>query len=482
MIATMNCATGTIAPYVPGEVRPWTTRQVQHLFRRAGFGATPEAVRAALQSSPEQVVDELIDNALALPPTAEPAWANWTENDYTDFNEQANEQRIATMIQWIKDMARNGLREKVALFWHNHFVTKIETYLCPSYQYQYLTILQEHALGNFRTFVMEIGKTPAMLIFLNGVQNTNIQPNENYARELFELFTLGRDNGYNQKDIEETARALTGWVGFQVLCAPIGYVDVFHDKGEKEIFGQKGNWNFDDVHDLLFEYRADEIAAYICTKLYTHFVHPEAEETIIAEMASTFKANNFEIAPVLRQLFKSEHFYDEYVIGTQIKSPVDLFLSFIRDAQFPTSDEVMEGITYFSFLLGQQVFSPPDVAGWPGNRTWINNNTISTRWQALTFFIFSLFENQPQLLVDVAKELSEDAIDPAAVTQSIIDHFIPNGLYSPEAYEQATSVFKFEVPQNYFDEGLWSLDWEVAPAQVALLLRHLIQLPEFQLQ
>ncbi len=481
-MTTMNCATGTITPYVPDEIRPWTTVKVQHLYRRMGFGANPPMVGDALQKSPAQLVDELIDEAINMPLTQTPEWANWNENDYTNFDEETNEQRIGWFIQWMKDMARNGMREKMALFWHNHFVTKIEAYLCPSYMYQYHRLLQQYALGNFKEFLMEMGRTPAMLLFLNGVQNTNINPNENYARELYELFSLGRDNGYNQRDIEETARALTGYVGFQVFCAPIGFVDVFHDKGEKEIFGQVGNWNYEDVHRILFEERADEIATYICTKFYTNFVHPEPDMNIVSELAKTFKDNDFEIAPVLRQLFKSEHFFDDKIPGALIKSPVDMYLSFIRDGEFPTNDETMEAVTYFSYLAGQQLFSPPDVSGWPGNRNWINNNTITIRWQSMTFYIFSMFENQPEALVQFAKVVSNDSIDPAVVTQSIIDHFIPNGLNAPNAYDQATAVFKFEVPQNYFDEELWNLDWETAPAQVALLMRHLTQLPEFQLQ
>lgn len=481
-MSAMNCATGALVPYIPNSSNPWDKKKVLHLFRRLGFGITPEEASLALASSPEKLVDALIDQAISLPLPKEPEWATWNINDYEDYVNQADQQRIQWIIQWVKDMAQNGLREKMTLFWQNHFVTKLEAYQCPSYLYQYHTLLQSHAFGNFKTFAKEMGKTPAMLIFLNGVQNTNLEPNENYARELYELFTLGRDNGYTQEDIKETARALTGWVGFFAFCAPIGFVDVFHDKGPKTIFGQTGNWGYEEVHDLLFEYRGLEVATYICSKIYTHFVHPEPDEAIIAGMAQTFLSNNFEIAPVLRKIFKSEHFFDEKVIGTQFKSPVDLFLSFIRDGGFLLNDEIAEAVTYLTFQLGQQLFNQPDVSGWPGNRAWVNNNTLTQRWQAITYYIYYLYQNAPQSLVNIAKTLSNNSIDPEVVTRSIIDHFIPNGLHEEEAYFQATEVFKFEVPQNYFDNGLWNLDWEVAPIQITLLFQHLNQLPEFQLQ
>ncbi len=478
----INCASGTIAPFVPSPEKSWDKRKVLHLYRRLGFGANPQQVEAALSKTPEELVDELIDEAINLPLAAEPEWAYWTENNYQNYAEQADEQRIAWIKQWVKDMAQNGLREKLTLFWHNHFVTKLEAYQCTSHMYQYHKVLQENVLGNFKNFVYEIGKTPAMLVFLNGAQNTNIEPNENYARELYELFTLGRDNGYTQKDIQETARALTGWIGQFAFCGPIGFVKEYFDQEEKEIFGQKGNWGYDEVHDILFEQRADLIAEHICKKIYRHFVHPEVDEAIVAELAMTFKASNFEVAPVFRQLFKSEHFFDDKVVGTLFKSPIDVYLSFMHDGDFPYNDEILEAVTYFTYMLGQELFNPVDVAGWPGDRNWINNNTLTGRWQTLTFYLYFLFENHPDTYVKIAKSLSDNAKDPAFVTQAIIDHFIPNGLTSPEAYARATEVFKYEVPQNYFDNEAWNLDWEVVPAQVFFLLEHLIQLPEFQLQ
>lgn len=479
--AILSCATGTLAPYQPSGAAPWDKKRAQHLYRRMGFGGTPAEIDAALSQEPGALVDALIDEALALPLSPEPEWAYWTVDDYQNFEEEVQQQYVAWIIQWVNDMLSNGFREKLALFWSNHFVTKYEAYLCASHLYQYHKLLQQNALGNFRDFVYEIGKTPAMLIFLNNVQNTVFEPNENYARELYELFTLGRDNGYSQVDIQETARALTGWNNPLPYCGPVSFVPFLHDTGVKTIFGQTGNWGYDELHDILFEQRSQQVATHICTKIYATFVHPQVDDEIVAGLAQTFIDNNFELAPVFRQLFKSEHFFDEYVIGTQVKSPMEHFLSFVREGDFLYNDDVVQVVAYLAYDLGQQLFSPTDVSGWPGNRSWVDSTTMTGRWQGMDYYLFFLFGNAPESLRQLAKNLSGNSSDPALVTQSLVDHFIPTGLDTPEAYERATAALKWEVPQNYYDTGDWNLEWDTVPAQVVFLLRHIARLPEFQL-
>jgi len=479
MINTSTCATGTLAPYTG----PWTDRHVKHLYRRLANGIAPQDIPFALQQSSDQLVDQLIDEAINLPLADPPAWAAWTLSDYPeDPFPSVQEQYIEWTLQWVRDLYANGLREKLSLFWHNHFVTRLDTYLCPSYLYQYHKLLQQFAIGNFETFTREMGKTPAMLVFLNGVQNTLLNPNENYARELFELFTLGVDNGYTQQDIQETARALSGWNSLEEGCAPIQFFPLAHDSGQKTLFGQTGNWGYEDVHDILFSQRASQIATFICGKLYRFFVHPDGDEDIIAGLAQTFLENNFELAPVLRQLFKSEHFFDEKVIGTVIKSPVDYFLSYFGAGGFPFQEEdIVSAVSVYIFTSGQELFNPVDVAGWPGNRSWIDSNTYSLRWESARLYNGYLFTYFPELLRDLARELSEDANDPFVVTQNMLDHFLPNGFDDPLAYEEATDIFKEPVPQNYYDRGLWDLNFETAPFQVKNLLDFMIQQPEFQL-
>ncbi len=482
MNTTLNCASGTLAAYVPSVERPWDSRRAMHLLRRMAFNISPQQLEQALNSSPSNLVDSIIDQCLNQELPAPPEWASWTENDYTDINVQREEQYKEWSCQWITDMIKGGFKEKLELFWSNHFVTKYEVYNCTPQMFHYHMVLKKHALGNFKDFVEIMGKSPAMLVFLNGVQNTRIEPNENFARELYELFTLGRDNGYTQQDIEETARALTGWVGYFAYCGPIGFVQEYHDTGEKTIFGRTGNWGYGQVYDILFEERGDQIAQYICSKIYQHFVHPEVDEFIVSEMAKTFKDNNFELAPVFRQLFKSEHFFDDFIIGTQVKSPIDTFIGFIRQGNFSYNEELITGVLFYSFLMGQHLFNPIDVAGWQGNRNWVNNNTITLRWQALELYLYYIYEYTPEEYRQFILGLISETTDPEEATRVIIDHILPNGLQHDEDYLRATQVFKHEIPQNYFDNDLWNLSWDTIPAQVALLLQHVIKLPEYQLQ
>lgn len=483
---TNTCVTGTLAPYSPSAAMPWDKRRAQHLFRRIGFGATTSELEAALGQAPTELVDALIDQAIALPTAPEPEWGFWTIGEYNGNINIAIEQITNWRRQWVLDMLANGLRDKMALFWHNHFVTRLEDYNCPSWMYQYHKLLQQYALGNFKDFVYEMGKTPAMLVFLNGVQNTRFDANENYARELYELFTLGRDNGYTENDIKETARALTGWNGItqQTFCGPIEFIEALFDPGEKTIFGQTGNWNYDDVHDILFDQRANLVAEYIARKVYRAFVRPEVDDEIVTQLAGIFIANDFEIAPMLRALFKSEHFFDTANIGVLVKSPIESVLTFVKenDFQLQWTNEELDGVIYLAAQLGQELFNPVDVAGWQGDRDWVNSNTLTGRWQALRFVIFRLYEAYPQQLVALAKKLSDNSQNSDLIAQLIADHVLANGMQFPEDYDRATIVFQAEIPGNYFEEGGgWSLDWDTAPAQVGLLLDHLIRRPEFQL-
>ncbi|MEM0994241.1 MAG: DUF1800 domain-containing protein [Bacteroidota bacterium] len=480
-MSNTNCTTTGLASYMPSDAMPWNKRRVQHLFRRTGFGLPPDQIEEALAMSPQNLVDLIVDGAINLPLAETPIWADWTIARYEEPEEYI-QQTIAWTVQWTKDMLKNGFREKIALFWHNHFVTELDNYQCPSWQYQYHKLLQQYALGNFKTFLHEMGRTPAMLVYLNGVQSTQREPNENYARELYELFTLGRDNGYTQQDISETARALTGWNDISEFCAPINFFIFTHDRGRKTIFGRSGTWNYDDVHNILFEERSSEIAHFICSKLYRFFVSPTTDEEIVTQMAATFLANDFEIAPVLRQLFQSEHFFDDKIIGIQIKSPLDYFLSLVTEWGLETPpDNIIFNILYTSSLMGQRLFNPVDVAGWQGDRNWIDGNTLTTRWQSATGIVVYIFENSPNLLVELARYLSDDSNDPYFITRMVADHVLPNGFTSEEEYDRATTVLKSEVPENYFEDGSWNLYWDTAPGQVALLVNYLVRQPAFQL-
>lgn len=478
-----SCNTATLAAYVPSAAKPWNLERSRHVMRRLSYGLDIFQETAALAQNPTTFVEAIIADSINYTNTPGPAWANAVRANYTDFNSERFPQIRAWTVQSYNDALNLKLRSKMTLFWHNHFVTRVEDYNAPSWQYQYYNILQTHALGNFKTLTREIGTCGAMLTFLNGLQNRRNNPNENYARELFELFTLGQNNNYTQTDITEAARALTGYNTRPDVGAPITFNPGTFDNNPKTIFGVTANYNHDTLIDHLFAVRALEISDFIVKKIYKAFVSPELPaQVIIDQLATTFRSANWEIAPVLRQLFKSEHFFDDAAIGCAIKDPMECLLTFIKEANFPITDAQLLIIHYFCSNLGQEYFNPIDVAGWQGDRAWINSSTITGRWQGLEYIMWTTWNLNESLFRNIALDSSNSTNDVAQIARDIVDRFVPKSLYTTTDYALATQVFKGDVPQNYFDTNQWNLQWNSVPYQVVLLLQHIFRMPEFQLK
>lgn len=479
----INCAVSGLETYSPTEAKPWDLQRAMHLARRTILGANFDEIKNAVLSNPIDIVDQIIDAAISKPLSAAPEWGYWDLSDYENLDAQYVDQIIEFATKWLHDCKSKNLRDHLTLFWHNHFVARQDVYQCPSYMYQYQSCLEKFAIGNFKEFVREIGLTPAMLAFLNGAQNTRFEPNENYARELFELFTLGVDNGYTQQDIEETARALTGYNALESeYCGPIVFNQATFDPGEKNIFGQTGNWGYDDVIDILFQEKGDLIAKYICGKLYTYFVNPDPSEEIIEQMASIMMDHDFELAPVFRTLFKSEHFFEVANIGTFIPGHLEIFITTSNEFDCPLNDEEMLQLGGYASDFGQAILNPVDVAGWPGNRAWITTNHLTARWNFLTYLMFLKFENNPEVLRSFAVDLTDNSKDPKYISQMFLDYFLPKGVQFENDLETAVGYLKSEIPENYFQDGSWSLQWDTAPAQLTYLMFYIVNLPEFQLK
>lgn len=482
-----SCNFASIAPYEPNDTNPWDIQKVKHVYRRLDYGATNATLNIGILSTPNEVIDTIIQEAVDKPNPTQPEWGSWNINDYTNFNEENNDQISAWYSQTSIELIDGNLKDRLAFFWFNHFATQIEVYFYAPYLYQYWDLMYTHALGNFRDFVRAVGTSSAMLLFLNGFENTNNSPNENYARELYELFTLGLNNGYTQTDIEETSRALTGYNHFDggVDGNSITFNNSTFDDSIKTIFEQEGSWGYDDVITILFEQKADLIAPFICEKLYNYFISPDTNQGIVNEMAATFIANDFEIAPVLEQLFKSEHFYDIDAMGLIIKSPYDLTTTFIRELglQYDNTDNQFSNfIVYLNDITGQDIFQPPDVAGWQRNRDWINSSTLAGRWEGIRILLYNYWNFDEDQFRNFAINISGDSNDPAFITRAIIDFFMSRSLHTESDYDIATTVFRWEIPDNYYDDGSWNLSWGSAPYQVLLLMFHMSRMPEFQLK
>ena len=478
----MNCATSDLSLFVPSTDMPWNKQRAVHLYRRIGFGTDIDTLLAVLNQSPEEVVDQLVQEAIDLPLSPVPDFANKVFADYGLAVLESTLEKDGWARDWIRELQKNGLRGRMALFWHNHFVTRFDVYLSSSYLYQYHTLLQTHALGNFKEFVREIGLTPAMLVFLNGVENVAASPNENYAREVYELFTLGVDNGYIQADIVETARALTGYTDMPEQWGAISFDPATHDSGAKTIFGQTGNWGYHDVVDILFEQRSSQIAQFIATKLYRHFINPAIDETVIQELATVFQNNDWEIAPLMSALFKSAHFFDEHNISTIIPGHLEHTLIFLNEMNVEISGLSVLGIYGDLINNGQPIFNPVDVAGWPGNRAWINTTSIGYRWNyvegqlgLLTIFNFGY-------LAELVTKITDEELDVEIVCRDIIHYFLPKGLQFEQDYDAALVNFKGEIPENYFEDGTWTVNYWAMPFQLYGLLKFINRMPEYQLK
>lgn len=477
----MNCATLGLEAYVPSADQPWDVGRVQHLFRRAGFGARPSEIELALADGPALTVQRLLSEAATRPHREPPVWANWNYEAFEAAGVDVFEAYVSLYFEYLEEALNYGVREKLSLFWQNHFVTQYESHSCASYHYQYMKVIEDDAFGDFRQLVEDITTTPAMLFFLNGFENTRQNPNENYARELFELFTLGENNGYTQEDVVQASRALTGWNGWTSYCGGVEWANWGFDNEDKTVFGVTGNFNYASLITTLFEERGELIARFICEKLYRFYVNKAVNEEVVEAMAQTFLASDFHIMPVLQELFASAHFFEAANTGVLIKSPLELMISFLRQGNFGTFENWLGwgfwGITNMGQYLGQ----PPDVAGWKGDRAWIDSNRLTLRWEFLDGFSWAVHNNSEATYPAFAKALTNESNSPEVIARAIVDYFVPRNLLTEEAYAAATDVLKWDVPSNYYDTGQWNLNWGSASWQITVLLRHIARMPEFQL-
>ncbi|UII77282.1 DUF1800 domain-containing protein [Flagellimonas sp. HMM57] len=495
----INCNSSPLAEYNT----PLDKIRAEHLYRRLGFSASVQTINAAVGDTAGNLVDNLVNQALAAPVIPAPEWADWTNANYPEDDDLARQIRRAQQeeftLSYVNSLLDNNLRDRMSFFWSNHFVTELDVYNCNSFLYYYINCLQRNALGNFRTFVSEIGLTSAMLYYLDGVRNRGNNPNENYARELYELFTLGEGNGYTEEDIIETSKSLSGYTERgEEGCTQVTFNPEHFNTENKTIFGQTGNWDYDDTIDILFTQKADLIAGFICKKLYEFFVHPDSTNDeggnapdIINGMAQRMVSSNFEIAPVLSELFKSQHFFDETAIGVIIKSPFDLYLNFFKETNFTYDDSNLSFAIGSSELLGQELFDPFDVAGWQRDREWINTNFIIGRWLSMEELLANLHAADKDQFITFGIEATNatgadgaSENDPEVVARAIIDKITPKGLLEDSQYDAAITVFRepFENT-NMFENGSWDMSLPMnTDVQVYLLLRHLVRQPEFQLK
>jgi uncharacterized protein (DUF1800 family) len=285
---------------------------------------------------------------------------------------QASRESIKSLnLAWLNEMINSQaqLREKMSLFWHGHFASRNLNIL---YQQQLLDAIRRNALGNFGDMLKEVSKSAAMINFLNNNQNRKDHPNENFAREVMELFTMGRGN-YTEQDVKEAARAFTGW-GANVKGEFV-FRKLLHDEGEKKFLGKTGNFDGDDILSMLLEQKAT--ANYITRKIYRYFVNETVDDEKVNWLANRFYQGNYNIQSLMQDIFTSDWFYHEDNIGAKIKSPVELLVGIRRILPMQLENE--EAQLLVQRLLGQILFYPPNVAGWPGGKNWIDSSSLMLR-------------------------------------------------------------------------------------------------------
>ncbi|MBL7826089.1 MAG: DUF1800 domain-containing protein [Saprospiraceae bacterium] len=288
------------------------------------------------------------------------------------LRQQSRDQLQHLNLLWLEDMTNSKaqLREKIALFWHGHFASRNINVL---YQQQLLEIIRRHALGNFGELLRDVSKSAAMLAFLNNQQNKKKHPNENFAREVMELFTLGRGH-YSENDIKEAARAFTGW-GFK-LNGEFVFRKWDHDTGEKTVLGKTGNFSGDEVLDILLEQR--QTAHFIARKMYKFLVNENViPEERIQWLGDRFFDSGYHIMRLLNDIAQSDWFYAPENVGVKIKSPIELWVGMRRILPMELADPEIQ--LTLQKALGQILFFPPNVAGWPGGRDWVDSSSLMLR-------------------------------------------------------------------------------------------------------
>jgi uncharacterized protein (DUF1800 family) len=365
-----------------------------HLFWRAGFGPSPDMqiqtttfkpgkyVQAMLIASekkplPFSIVQNMVDgfgNGVGEIMRQQQMMQgdSVTAAQRRRTEQQQNRQATRSInLAWLDEMVASDaqLREKMSLFWHGHFACRN---LNSFFQQQLINTIREHALSDFGTLLTAVSKSPAMLQFLNNQQNRKNSPNENFAREVMELFTLGRGN-YTETDIKEAARAFTGW-GFNAQ-GEYQFRTFQHDSGIKTVLGKTGNLTGEEVLDILLQKK--QTANYLCTKLYRFFVNDKVNTNHVEWLAKRFFDSGYQIKPLLTDLFTADWFYAPENVGTHIKSPVELLVGIRR--QLPMEMENKDIQLLIQRALGQILFYPPNVAGWPGGKTWIDSSSLLLR-------------------------------------------------------------------------------------------------------
>jgi len=371
----------------------WNFETAAHLLNRAGFGAPPEVIERLAQRSPTEAVSSLVDWEQTPDTTSNPAWAKpdpdraaklmayreATGEERQRLQKERNREQRTQLLElqrwWLERMTTGPrpFQEKLTLFWHGHFATSVLKVKDASLMWRQNELFRRHGAGSWRILLDEVTRDPAMLIWLDQAQSRPPNPNENYARELLELFSLGEGH-YTEQDVTEAARALTGFTLDRLTLEAV-YRPRLHDAGAKTLLGHTGKFGLDDLLDGIVRQPAAD--HFITHKLWTFFGGSAPSPALQETLAEEFREHGRKFGPFLKTLFLAEEFYTPAVVRQQIKSPVQLLVMACRQLARPLPPG--PACRNVLRLLGQELFNPPNVKGWDGGIAWINTNTLLSR-------------------------------------------------------------------------------------------------------
>ena len=513
----------------------WGDAQVLHLLRRTLFCVKQSELDQFKAMSMSAAVDALLNvsSTQPLPPVNAynngtnidpdvPAGQTWVNAPISPNFSFLRRRSLKSWWTGLQINQESNIREKMVLFWHNHFATEGEIIQVEHFMYKNNALCRQHALGNFKTLVKEMTIDPGMLRYLNGYLNTKSAPDENYARELQELFTLGKgkDSKYTEDDVKAAAKVLTGWrVNNSNLTS---YFDANkHDTGNKTFSsffnnnvitgktGQNGTQETDELINMIF--LQNEVAKFMCRKFYRWFIYYDIDATVetnvIEPLATIFRNNNYEIKPVLEKLLKSEHFYDSLSMSCHIKSPVDFVAGFFRQfgIAFPAESDYVKNYDHWNYLqavtavMQQDCGDPPNVAGWPAYyqepqyyEIWINSDTLPKRMGLATLMTTTGYNRGGfKLIVDILAFTASipDASDPNKLVDNLITLLV-----SMPVSASVKPILKAALLNGQAQDYYWTDAWNAYKAnnndsvnknycnnQLKLAISYILNLAEFQL-
>lgn len=513
---------------------PFGLTEKIHLLKRVLFGVKQKDIDLIKDKN----LDESLNLLLNTSPEPLPPLNNYNDTNFTDstvptgqswvkapYDGNANGRRITSFKSWWTGLMLNQgttIHEKMVLFWHNHFATETLDINDARYIFKHNALLRAHALGNFRQLVREVTLDPAMLRYLNGYLNNKNSPDENYARELQELFTLGKGlkSNFTESDVKAAAKVLTGYT-VNATTISSSFDPNRHDTGNKQfssfynnkvingLTGANGAMETDLLLNMIFQ--QEEVAMYICRRLYRFFVYYEIDEAtetnVITPLAKVFRDNNYEIKPVLKALFSSEHFYDPINRACMIKSPVDLCVGLCREfnIRFPEPTDIVNQYFMHDYIrtqasnMQQNLGDPPSVAGWAAyyqepqfHELWINADTLPRRNQFSDTMIGNGYtRNGKKISIDILSFV-DTLPDPADPNKLINDSLMV--ILSIEVTSSVKDFLKSILLSGQSTDSYWTAAWQTYKSNTSItanktiiltrlqsMFKYLMNLPEYQL-